>query len=90
MDKQNQNIYSGESYKKEKQLISPNNITYVAVFWDVKPCGSCKNRRFGGKHRLLHQGEKFGELGTLAIRSSETLVLTTAARRHIPEDGILH
>jgi hypothetical protein len=18
------------------------------VFWDVKPCGSCKNRRFGG------------------------------------------
>jgi hypothetical protein len=20
-----------------------------AVFWDVKPCGSCKNRRFGGR-----------------------------------------
>jgi hypothetical protein len=19
-----------------------------AVFWDVTPCGSCKNRRFGG------------------------------------------
>jgi hypothetical protein len=19
------------------------------VFWDVTPCGSCKNRRFGGK-----------------------------------------
>jgi hypothetical protein len=26
------------------------------VFWDVTPCGSCKNRRFGGTQRLLHQG----------------------------------
>jgi hypothetical protein len=26
-----------------------------AVFWDVAPCGSCKNRRFGGTWRLLHQ-----------------------------------
>jgi hypothetical protein len=23
------------------------------VFWDVTPCGSCKNRRFGGTCRLL-------------------------------------
>jgi hypothetical protein len=23
------------------------------VFLDVAPCGSCKNRRFGGKHFLL-------------------------------------
>jgi hypothetical protein len=28
------------------------------VFWDVTPCGSCKNRRFGGTWRLLHQGDK--------------------------------
>jgi hypothetical protein len=28
-----------------------------AVFWDVMPCGSCKNRRFGGTWRLLHQGD---------------------------------
>jgi hypothetical protein len=28
------------------------------VFWDVMPCGSCKNRRFGGTWRLLHQGDK--------------------------------
>jgi hypothetical protein len=28
------------------------------VFWDVTPCGSCKNRRFGGTSRLLHQGNK--------------------------------
>jgi hypothetical protein len=24
------------------------------VFWDVTPCGSCKNRRFGGTSRLHH------------------------------------
>jgi hypothetical protein len=28
------------------------------VFWDVTPCGSCKNRRFGETWRLLHQGDK--------------------------------
>jgi hypothetical protein len=28
------------------------------VFWIVMPCGSCKNRRFGGTCRLLHQGDK--------------------------------
>jgi hypothetical protein len=28
------------------------------AFWDVTPCGSCKNRRFGGTQRLLHQGDK--------------------------------
>jgi hypothetical protein len=28
------------------------------VFWDVTPCGSCKNRRLGGTWRLLHQGDK--------------------------------
>jgi hypothetical protein len=27
------------------------------VFWDVTPCGSCKNRRFGETFRLLLQGE---------------------------------
>jgi hypothetical protein len=26
-----------------------------SVFRDVTPCGSCKNRRFGGTWRLLHQ-----------------------------------
>jgi hypothetical protein len=28
------------------------------VFWDVTPCGSFKNRRFGGTQRLLDQGDK--------------------------------
>jgi hypothetical protein len=29
-----------------------------AVFWDIVPCGSCKNQRFGGTQRLHHQGGK--------------------------------
>jgi hypothetical protein len=28
------------------------------VFWVVTPCGSCKNRRFGGTWRLLHRSDK--------------------------------
>jgi hypothetical protein len=27
------------------------------VFWDVAPCGSCNNRRFGGTWPLQHQGD---------------------------------
>jgi hypothetical protein len=28
------------------------------VFWDVMPCGLCKNRRFGRAYGLHHQVEK--------------------------------
>jgi hypothetical protein len=30
----------------------------TGVFWDVTPCGSCKNRRFGGTWCIPHQGDK--------------------------------
>jgi hypothetical protein len=29
-----------------------------AVFWDVTPCGSCENRRFGGTYHHQHQSDK--------------------------------
>jgi hypothetical protein len=29
-----------------------------AVFWNMTPCGCCKNRCFGGTYRLRDQGEK--------------------------------
>jgi hypothetical protein len=29
-----------------------------AVTWDTMPCGSCKNRRFGGTYLLHHQDDK--------------------------------
>jgi hypothetical protein len=74
-----------------------------AVFWNMTPCGSCKNRRFGGMYRLHDHGEKNQRarnnvssnlliLFTLmieAICSSETSVLIRAIRHLIPEDGII-
>jgi hypothetical protein len=46
-----------------------------AVFWDVKPCDSCKNRRIGG----IIGAETISELGTtLAVNSnSDTLRVTS-------------
>jgi hypothetical protein len=46
-------------------IVSENKLCLSmknGVFWVVTPCGSCKNRRFGGTWRLLHQGDKIDEL----------------------------
>jgi hypothetical protein len=45
------------------------------VFWVDTPCGSCKNRRFGGTWRLLHQGDKTGKLGTTQAATSNRRTL---------------
>jgi hypothetical protein len=39
-----------------------------AIFWDVAPCISCVNRRFGVTYRLHLQGRKIRERGTSVSR----------------------
>jgi hypothetical protein len=53
-----------------------------AVSWDMTPCGSCKNRRFGRMYRTIIRVKR--------IRSSETSLLPGASQRHIQEDSIIH
>jgi hypothetical protein len=77
----------------------------TSVFWDLTPCGSCKDRRFGGKYNLHRQGITNRLLVTAnvvpsssiivtlmmqTIRSSETSVFIRVSRHHIPEDDIIH
>jgi hypothetical protein len=50
-----------------------------AVFWDVTPCGCCKNRLLQILSTLMME----------EIHSFDTSLLTRATRRHIPEDDNL-
>jgi hypothetical protein len=43
------------------------------VFWEVEPCRSCVNRRFGGTYRLHLQGKKICERGTNVSRWQQTV-----------------
>jgi hypothetical protein len=70
-----------------------------AVFWDVTPRGSCKNRCFGGYlhsvRRLLVTANVVTSspiLVTLmmeALPSCHTSVLTRTTRRNITENSVL-
>jgi hypothetical protein len=44
----------------------------IAVFWDIMPCGSCKNRRFRETYRLNHQSTRIDKLGMLAVTSNQS------------------
>jgi hypothetical protein len=38
-----------------------------AVFWDLTPCGSCNNRRFGETISPPHQGDKIRRARSVGI-----------------------
>jgi hypothetical protein len=44
-----------------------------AIFWDVMPCGSCTNRRFGETYLLHHRGKKNQQVRN-NVSSSQLLV----------------
>jgi hypothetical protein len=41
-----------------------------AIFWDVMPCGSCKNQRFGRTLTSIISVTRIGELGTMLVAPS--------------------
>jgi hypothetical protein len=62
-----------------------------AAFWDVRPCGSCKNRSV--PQLLVTANVVLSSLILVTLMmevqiSSETSVLTRATQRNISEDGI--
>jgi hypothetical protein len=64
-----------------------------AIFWDVSPCGSCKNQRFGGTYRLHLQGEnnrRTKNMLTVASNCSMLQRINHCVRREAVEWDILH
>jgi hypothetical protein len=70
-----------------KTIIFPKN----AFFWDVTPCGSSKNRRFGGTYLLNHQDDK-NQWTMKNLRHKYQLTQCVSIASHTaqhPKNGIL-
>jgi hypothetical protein len=61
------------------------------IFWDVVPCRSCVNRRFGGMFRLCLQGirnlQARNQCEQVAADTSPTHAGSSLADFLYPEDG---
>jgi hypothetical protein len=47
-----------------------------AVFLDVTPCGTCKDRRFGGKYTSIIRVKRVSELGTSALVTAKLVPIS--------------
>jgi hypothetical protein len=56
-------------------IILVENKIKNGVFWDVTPCGSCKNLRFGGTSASFIRVTRIGELGITAAVTSNRRTL---------------
>jgi hypothetical protein len=74
------NLYCDNTKKIQKQKPADKilNMKY-GVFWDVTPCGSCKDRRFEGFSTSFIRVTSIGEQGiTLAVTSNRRTLRTLA------------
>jgi hypothetical protein len=75
-------------YSPQHSVLKYPQFMKNGVFWDVTPCGSCKNRRFWGTWRLLHQGDKnrWNRNNTWRMVSSGLLRRVTLVRTDVSEE----
>jgi hypothetical protein len=44
-------------------------MVMIIIFWEMTPCGSYKNRRFGGSYRLHLQGDECEQVQSEIVSS---------------------
>jgi hypothetical protein len=90
--KRNCALYFGQTWWDESRVVrkiltykesTTNWVHEECRFWDVAPCRSCVNRRYGGKYRLHLQGRKICERGTSVSRWLQTESRTDASEERI-------
>jgi hypothetical protein len=42
------------------------------MFWDVMPCGACKNRHFLGTYHLHHKGDNNWQARSVSVTSNQS------------------
>jgi hypothetical protein len=57
------------------------------VFWDVNPCGSCKNRRFVGFSASIIRVTRISELVTKLAVTSNRSTLRRLYSLHLDDEG---
>jgi hypothetical protein len=71
----------GTKYIHERFEVFTAVTIQNAIFWDVAPCRSCVNRRFGGTYRLHIQGRKIRERGTSVSKRLQLLLTLVPCSR---------